>query len=147
MNIPTLRVGYLAEYPTFPTCCLSYAPASSPSSVSSIYLRSLIFSIPAVFANITARLSARAEVRVHMKKTPAMVGTAGVLIRTTTPGAGELGAYETSGVCEFDPSTSLNLYKIAHSEKTMYKSNNSASAVTSKQRGDEHRSWPRALSV
>jgi hypothetical protein len=102
---------------------------------------------PCHFANITARLSARAVVRVHMKKTPAMVGTAGVLIRTTTPGARELGAGETSGVCEFDPSTSLNLYKIAHSEKTMYKSNNSASAVTSKQRGDEHRSWPRALSV
>jgi hypothetical protein len=64
------------------------------------------------------------------KKTPAVVGTTGVLIRTTAPGIWELGACKTPGVSNFAPSAYLKLYKIAHSKMTMYNSNNSASAVT-----------------
>jgi hypothetical protein len=66
-----------------------------------------------------------------MKKTPAVVGTAGVLLRNS--GRLGVGGCKTSGICEFDPSAFLKLYKIAHSEMAMYKSNNSASAVTRKQ--------------
>jgi hypothetical protein len=52
-----------------------------------------------------------------------------------TPGAWELGAYKTPGICKFDPNAYLKLYKIAHPGMAVHKSNNFALAVTHKQRG------------
>ena len=65
------------------------------------------------------------------KKTPAVVGTAGALIRDNNSGrlGAELGTCKTPGICNFDPGAFLKLYKIAHSEMTMCKSNNSPLAV------------------
>jgi hypothetical protein len=54
----------------------------------------------------------------------------GVLVRTTNSGASSSwgrGAKKASGVYDFDPGAFPNLYKIAHSETTVDKSNNSTS--------------------
>ena len=64
------------------------------------------------------------------KKTPAGTGgAAGVLIRTTNSGASSWGTKKASGIYEFAPGAFPNRYKIAHSETTMDKSNNSASGA------------------
>jgi hypothetical protein len=62
----------------------------------------------------------------RMKKDPSGVGTAGVLVLTTNLDACSWEA-NAPGICNFDPGTFLKLYKRAHSEMTVYKSNNSTS--------------------
>jgi hypothetical protein len=66
-----------------------------------------------------------------MKKTPAVRGTAGVLIRSTIlRRLDELGAEKASGSHDFDPNAFPNLYKIAHCEWAVEKSNNSTSGLS-----------------
>jgi hypothetical protein len=77
-----------------------------------------------------------------MAKTPAVGGTAGVLIYTTILRRLDEGAEKASVSHNFDPSGYLKLYKIAHSEMTMYKSNNSALVVAS-----AAALWPRNRSI
>jgi hypothetical protein len=66
------------------------------------------------------------EGRHERNKTPAGRGTAGVLVRDKLGRLG-LGGKKASGDYEFARGALLNLYKVAHSEMTVDKSNNSTS--------------------
>ena len=57
-------------------------------------------------------------------------GCAGILIRNNKLGRLELGGKKASGDYEFPPGTFPNLYKVAHSEMTVDKSNNSTSGLS-----------------
>jgi hypothetical protein len=75
-------------------------------------------------------------------KTPAMfLGTRpGSLVRIHARGAlglGGAGTWGASGFCDFEPGALLNLYRIAHSELTVDKWNNSTSLSSSGTRRDE----------
>ena len=67
----------------------------------------------------------------HEKKDPSGDGGHGWgLVRTTNSGRLELGAKKATGSDDFDPGAFPNLYKVAHSEMTVDKSNNSTSGLS-----------------
>jgi hypothetical protein len=72
--------------------------------------------------------------RPQMKKTPALWARLGSCTQLRAPESWGLGACKTPGICKFHPNAYLKLYKIAHSEMAMYKSNNSVGRSFSKPR-------------